>query len=186
MKTETIGKAVLLWAVVLSLLLTAGCAFDPTQWLPIGTQEPAGGTTAPSDGFDHAGYDWLALLEKEAFAGEEALAQMVEGAVGLQVGATTASTVTVKVTAPNVTEALMQWYDEQTSFSGEAMEEQIRQLLKGKKTETSFTLSYVLVEGEPVITYPEGYANALSCGLTAFYDTLYERILEQMGGTENE
>lgn len=180
MKKRTVTRSVLLLAAALCLLL-GGCSLDLEQLLP----KPAQQTAVPSEGFDHAGYDWLAQLKKDAFAGEESMAVLVEEAVQLQITATTDSTVTVKVKAPDIADALLQWYDSQEEFSGEAMEAQIQKLLKGKKTEQSFTLTYTLAEDVPVIIYPDGYANALSCGLSEFYDVLYGRILEQMGGTEN-
>ena len=106
----------------------------------------------------------------------------VTDVIKLQVTGTSASAITVTVTAPNITQALLDWYDTQQIFSGEALESQIAALLKGEAMEQTFTLPYSLSGDVPVITYPDGYADALSCGLSAFYDILYARILEQMGG----
>ena len=46
-------------------------------------------------------------------------------------------------------------------------------------------LPYIVTDGVPVIAYPSDYVKALSCGVSDFYDILYARIMEQMGGTDN-
>lgn len=189
MKRKTAGRCLRLWVTVLCLLLLAGCSLEIEQFLPdflrqTEPAEPSAGTEQAS--FDHAGFDWLTLLKSEAFAEEEGLAKLVADAVQLQVTATTPSTVTVKITAPDISGELLAWYDAQESFSGQALEAEIQRLLKGKPMETQFVLPYSQVDGVPAVIYPDGYADALSCGLSEFYDVLYGRILEQMGGTENE
>lgn len=155
-------------ALVLLCLVFAGCTRQGTA-----NTEPA---------FDYKHYDWLTHLKTEAFSEEGSMVTAVTDVIKLQVTGTSASAITVTVTAPNITQALLDWYDTQQIFSGEALESQIAALLKGEVAEQTFTLPYSLSGDVPVITYPDGYADALSCGLSAFYDILYARILEQMGG----
>lgn len=154
--------------LLLMCLFFAGCSRQGA-----GSGEPA---------FDYKHYDWLTHLKKEAFSEEGSMSTAVADAIKLQVTGTGENAITVTVTAPNITQALLDWYDAQEIFSGEALESQIAALLKGEATEQTFTLPYSLSGDIPVITYPDGYADALSCGLSAFYDILYARILEQMGG----
>ena len=172
--------------ILTACILLAGCSQKET---PTGSTRP---TTRPtiqpviqSNIFDYAGYDWLAQLEKDAFSEDGTLGAAVEEAVQLHVTATTENTVTVTVRAPYIKDALLAWYDEQPDFSSQALDETILSLLQEDQTEQSFTLNYTLVDELPVIHYSDDYAKVLSCGISEFYDLLYTRILEQIGGSED-
>ena len=188
MKAIKSAKKCAVAGLLAMVLMLSGCGIDAVlselgldNLLPTQTTEPA--QTVP--GFDYAGYDWMAHLEKEAFSEEGTVGQAVKAAAQVQVKSVTDSALTVTVAAPQITEELLRWFDAQDEFSGLALEVKIEELLKGKKQKQEFVLPYIVTDGVPVIAYPSDYVKALSCGVSDFYDILYARIMEQMGGTDN-
>lgn len=159
--------------LVFSLILLVGCQ-----------KQENSAAAQEEDTFDYAGFEWEGYLRTEAYDDSSVIGSEIAKAAKISVDDVTDAQITVTVEAPNVCEALMDWYDSVSGaeFSEEALENKILELLKGGKVSNTFTMTYTLVDGEPVIGYAEGYADALSCGLTDFYDVLNERILESMGG----
>lgn len=139
----------------------------------------------PEAVFDFEGYDWTEHLRGEAFETGTVIGDAALDALELQVDSVTSTSVSVTVTAPDISQALCDWYAQaqEQERTYDALVAQILELLAGEKQSASFTLRYALsAQGEPVIDYTEDYAAAVSCGLLEFYTTMQNSFLETLGG----
>lgn len=134
--------------------------------------------------------DWEAKIHEETIFQETAIDKAIADAVTLKVTDVTEEVITVKITAPDIGDEIIAWYDSvpENEFSEAAMETEIIRLIgEGQAEETDLTLNYVYKPTEEVIiNYTNAYYNEIYCGIAAFYDYamagLYEEVIEMGDG----
>ena len=130
--------------------------------------------------------DWEAKISDETIFQETAIDQAIANAVTIKVTDVTEESVTVNITAPDVGDEIIAWYDNvpEGEFSEAAMEAELVRLIEnGQTEETELILNYVYKPTEEVIIdYTNAYYNEIYCGIAAFYDYamagLYEEVIE--------
>lgn len=123
--------------------------------------------------------DYEAVLRNDAFPATDPLSQQLNAAVAF--GGITASMDTLYFTlsAPNIAQDLIAWYEAQPSLTEEALEKQIITLLSGEKKQNGFALHYSIDEDGVVhIRYTDEYLAAVGCGIREFYTYLQNQILK--------
>lgn len=127
--------------------------------------------------------DFETQLRRDAFPEEDALMSAVGDAVEYVQLTDQGAKVTFTVRAPDFSEELIGWYNEQPQVTEQQLQEKILALLKGEKRDTPVTLEYTIGDDGTVhFRYTEEYLNAAGCGLRQFYTHMYEAVLGQMGG----
>lgn len=134
--------------------------------------------------FGYDDYDWETQLLADAFDAGTPIGDAGLACVTVEVTSVTDTELTVTVTAPDISDDLLDWYagaDGQGDYEA-ALEQKVVSLMEGKTISGTYTMSYTDVNGVPSIHYTQDYANAVSCGLLEFYSTLQNSMLDQMGG----
>lgn len=134
--------------------------------------------------------NWEEKIHEETIFQETAIDKAMADAVTIKVSDVTEDTVSVIVTAPDIGDEIIAWYDSipENDFSETAMEtELIRLISESKPEEATLTLNYVYKPTEEVIiNYTNAYYNEIYCGIAAFYDYamagLYEEVIEMGDG----
>lgn len=129
-------------------------------------------------GKDVPDVDFEALLRQEAFPDGDPLSAQLNAAVEISRLKAEENSIRFTLSAPDISRELIEWYEAQEHFTGEALEARIRDLLTGEKSQQEFTLNYRLeADGTVMIYYTEEYLSHMSCGIRGFYDYLYDTIL---------
>ena len=124
--------------------------------------------------------DYLATIRKELLEGESSLNKAMDEAVELTLDKAEADRITVSVTAPDVCDGALAWFDgiEDAAYTDEALDAQLIALLKGEPQKKTFTLE---LRGEEIL-YTGEFLDAASCGVRNFYAALNVRLMQEMEG----
>lgn len=172
-------KRILLWITLLALALSLCACGRKEEQEAVQTPEATEETVAR--------VDFETQLRLDAFPQGDELMEMVGQAVTFRDITDQGDRITFTVQAPDISQALIDWYDAQELADEAAMTEKIRELLQGGKAETPITLEYeVGYDGTVHFSYTEEYLNAAGCGLRQFYAHYYEALMEQLGGNGDE
>lgn len=149
--------------LLLALLLLTGC----------GGKDP-GTSHSPPSGIP----DYIGLIRADLLSGDTELTRAMDKALSFTLDEVSDASITVTVTAPDVCQALLDWFDavSDADYSDEALAQQMLTLLEGKPLSRQYTLE--LRDGAPV--YTDGFLNAVSCGTRQFYTALTARLMEEM------
>lgn len=124
--------------------------------------------------------DYLAVIRKDLFSEESLLNKAMDEAVELTLDKAEADRITVSVTAPDVCDGALAWFDgiEDAAYTDEALDAQLIALLKGEPQKQTFTLE---LRGEEIL-YTGEFLDAASCGVRNFYAALNVRLMQEMEG----
>ena len=148
-----------LLALILAVLLLAGCSGRK-------------GKSTEND------TDYLAVIRQDLYGQDTELGRVMERVVGLKIDKVEGDRITVTVTAPDVCDEILSWFEgvSDEDFTEEALNQKLLSLLEGKKISAQFTLE--LQDGN--ILYTNDFLNAASCGVRRFYTALEVMLMEEM------
>lgn len=161
-------------ALALALLLVlAGCGRQgqdtPDAFMPEDTEAPS---QAPEQ------VDYLAIMRRELFNRDTPLNAAMAEVVELTLDSVGEGSITVTVTAPDVCEGTLAWFEavSEEDYSDEALDQQMMTLLEGERQTRQFVLE---VQAETIV-YTDEFLDAASCGVRQFYTALTVMLMEEM------
>jgi flagellar basal body-associated protein FliL len=129
--------------------------------------------------------DWIAILREELYSEDTPLTQAMADAVTLKLVDESETSITVEVTAPDVSDAALEWFEavSEDDYSDQALEDTLLELLKGKTTTATFVLP-LDAQGKPYTTGE--FLDAASGGVRKFYAALTVMFMEEMEANAND
>ena len=129
--------------------------------------------------------DWIALLREELYSEDTPLTKAMADAVTLKLVDESETSITVQVTAPDVSDAALEWFEavSEDDYSDQALEDTLLELLEGEKTTATFVLP-LDAQGRPYTTGE--FLDAASGGVRKFYAALTVMFMQEMEANAND
>ena len=87
----------------------------------------------------------------------------------------------IEVTAPNVTDALIEWC-ENNAFSEKGFENALREALSEETRPKQYQL---MLREDGSVEYEEAFCSTMGCGLDEFYYLMQRELITELRGAEN-
>jgi len=129
--------------------------------------------------------DWITVIRADLYGEDSALSRAMDKAVELKLTGADGDTVTVEVTAPDVSGEVLEWFlsVSEEEYSDAALESLLLKLLKGDTTTAVYELP-IGSDGKPRYTDP--FLDAASCGVRKFYSALTAMFMDEMEANTDE
>lgn len=166
------------------LLILAALILGGAAWALL-SRAPEEDRPGPGPGSSAETTDWIAMIREELYCEDTALTRAIADAVTLTLVSESDTGITVEVTAPDVSDAALEWFlnVSEEDYSDQALEDTLLELLKGETASAVFELPFDH-DGKPYLT--REFLDAASGGVRNFYAALTAMFIEEMEGSINE
>lgn len=177
MKSKHSKRKILLAVIAVILILAAAAA-----GIFLHRSQPE---DEPNDRVAAEKTDWIAMLQEELYSEDSALTRAMSKAVTLKLVDESETSITVQVTAPDVSDAALAWFTSvsEEDYSDQALEDTLLELLEGEKTTATFVLP-LDAQGKPYTTGE--FLDAASGGVRKFYAALTVMFMQEMEANAND
>lgn len=116
------------------------------------------------------------MIQAELFDQETEIGRLISEHVEINVKEVMEDSITVEVKAPDVTEALWEWIEE-NEFTEEGFDTALETAMKGKKETEQFQLQ---IREDGSMIYSEEFGSFVSCGMTDFYYQMQQQLIDEL------